>query len=65
MKALVSADPLGGLHNQPIKRPPQPQTRSVDFRAGIEVDTDGTYTLVVWLPLSASGTVLLEVGQGE
>ena len=41
----------------------QTKSRGVDYRAGIEVDTDGTYALVIWLPLSATETVSFEVGK--
>jgi hypothetical protein len=37
----------------------QTKTRGTDYRAGIEVDPDGTHTLVIWLPLSASTPVTL------
>ena len=40
----------------------QAKTQGVDYRAGIEVDTDGSYTLVLWLPLSTTETVSIEVG---
>ena len=40
----------------------QAKTQGVDYRAGIEVDTDGSYTLVLWLPLSTAETVSIEVG---
>jgi len=36
-------------------------TRDEDFRAGVEVDTDGSQTLVVWLPLSATEATSLEI----
>ena len=28
-----------------------------DYQSGIEVDADGSYTLVLWLPLSTTETV--------
>ena len=40
----------------------QAKTQGVDYRAGIEVDTDGSYTLVLWLPLSTTEPVSIEVG---
>ena len=40
----------------------QAKTQGVDYRAGIEVDTDGSYTLVLWLPLSTAETVSIEAG---
>jgi hypothetical protein len=43
----------------------QAKTHGVDYRAGIEVDTDGSYTLVLWLPLSTTETVSIEVGGRE
>jgi hypothetical protein len=39
------------------------KSRGVDYRAGLEVDTDGTYALVIWLPLSTTATVSFEVGK--
>jgi hypothetical protein len=49
--------------NVSLKTNGQTKTRGVDYRAGVELDTDGTYTLVLWLPLSATETVSIEVGQ--
>jgi hypothetical protein len=43
----------------------QTKTHGVDYRTGIEVDANGTYTLVLWLPLSATETVSFEVGKRE
>lgn len=40
----------------------QTMLRGSDYRTGIEVDTDGTYTLAMWLPLSATRTVSMEIG---
>ena len=40
----------------------QAESRSVDCRTGIEVDTDGTYTLVVWVPFSSTEMVSFEMG---
>ena len=34
----------------------------VDYREGIDGDTDGSYTLVLWLPLSTAERVSIEVG---
>jgi hypothetical protein len=39
----------------------QAKTQGDDYRSGIEVDTDGSYTLVLWLPLSTAETVSIEV----
>ena len=41
----------------------QTKSRGADYRTGIEVDTDGTYTLVIWMPLSVNETVAFEVGK--
>jgi len=41
------------------------KTRGTDYRSGIEVDAAGNYTLVIWLPLSATGTVSFEFGDGK
>jgi hypothetical protein len=51
--------------NVSLKINGQTKTRGVDYRAGVELDTDGTYTLVLWLPLSASETVSIEVAKEE
>ena len=40
----------------------QAKTQGVNYRSGIEVDTDGSYTLVLWLPLSTTEPVSIEVG---
>ena len=39
------------------------KSSSKDYRTGIEMDIDGTYTLVVWMPSSATETVSVEVEQ--
>ena len=39
----------------------QAKTQGVDYRSGVEVDTDGSYALVLWLPLSTTETVSVEV----
>jgi hypothetical protein len=39
----------------------QAKTHGVDYRSGIEVDTDGSCTLVLWLPLSTTKPVSIEV----
>jgi hypothetical protein len=39
-------------------------TRGTDYRTGIEVDAAGREALVIWLPLSATGTVSFEIGDG-
>jgi hypothetical protein len=51
--------------NVSLKLNGQPKTRGTDYRTGIEVDTDGTYTLVIWMPLSTSGTASFVVGNGN
>jgi hypothetical protein len=43
----------------------QTKTRGTDYRAGIEVDANGTYSLVLWLPLSATGPLSFELGGGK
>ena len=43
----------------------QTKARGVDYRTGIEVDANGTYSLVIWLPLSATETVSFEFGKGK
>jgi hypothetical protein len=39
----------------------QLKTRGADFHTGIEVDPDGTYSLVIWMPYSAAETVSLVI----
>jgi hypothetical protein len=34
----------------------------MDYRAGIQGETDGSHTLVLWLPLTTTETVSIEVG---
>ncbi len=48
--------------NISLKMNGQTQSPGTDYRTGIELDTDGTYSLVIWMPLSATGTVSLEIG---
>jgi hypothetical protein len=43
----------------------QTKTRDTDYRTGIEVGTDGTYTLVIWLPMSATEPVSFELSDGK
>jgi len=43
----------------------QTKTPGTDYRTGTEVDTAGTDTLVIWLPLSATETVSVELGKRE
>ncbi len=43
----------------------QAKTQGVDYQAGIELDTDGSYALVLWLTLSATETVSIEVDGRE
>ena len=63
--AFVITNWGGPDSNVSLKINGQAKTRSTDYRAGIEVDTDGTYTLVIWLPLSATETVSFEFGDRE
>jgi hypothetical protein len=63
--AFVVAGWSGPDHNVPLKINGQTKTSGVDYRAGIEVDTEGTYTLVLWLPLSATEPVSFEFGDGR
>ncbi len=41
----------------------QLKKRGVDFQSGIETDTGGTETLVIWLPLSATEPVSFEISK--
>ncbi len=51
--------------NVSLKVNGQKKNRGADFRTGIEVDTDGTYTLVFWLPFAATESVLFEIGNED
>jgi hypothetical protein len=37
------------------------QTQGPDFRQDVTIDTDGTYTLIVWLGLSANSKKVFEI----
>jgi hypothetical protein len=43
----------------------QTKAHGRDYRSGIEVDSNGTYTLVIWMPWSATETVAFAVGKKE
>ena len=43
----------------------QKQSPGKDYRPGIEVDTDGNFTFVVWMPWSATETVSFEIAKGK
>ncbi len=60
--ALLIANWGGRDANVVLKINGQTKTRGTDFRSGIEVETDGTYSLVIWLPLSATEPLSLEIG---
>ena len=63
--AFVIANWGGPDNNVSLKINGQTRTRGTDYRTGIEVDAAGTYTLVIWLPLSATETVSFEFGTGN
>ena len=63
--AFVIANWGGNDGSVSLKANGQTKTRGTDYRTGIEVDAAGTYTLVVWLPLSATETVSFEIGDGK
>jgi hypothetical protein len=52
----------GNNSNISLKVNGQTKERAANYRTGIEVDTDGTYTLVSWLPYECTETVSLEIG---
>lgn len=60
--AFVIANWGSNVGNTPLKVNGQTKSRGTDYRMGIEVDTDGTYSLVIWMPLTATETVSLEIG---
>ena len=51
--------------NVTLKLNGQTKKRGADYQAGVELDTDGTYTLVLWLPLSATEIVSFVVEKGK
>ena len=51
--------------NVSLKINGQKKTRGTDYRTGIEVNVAGTYTLVIWMPLSATRTALFEISKAE
>ncbi len=59
--AFVIANWGSADSNVTLKINGQLKTRGQDFRAGIETDTDGTETLVIWLPLSATTPTSIEI----
>jgi hypothetical protein len=63
--AFVIANWGGNDGSVSLKANGQTKRRGTDYRTGIEVDAAGTYTLVVWLPLSATETVSFEIGDGK
>ena len=63
--AFIIANWGSADNNVSLKINGQTKKRGVDFRAGIEVATDGTDMLVIWLPLSATETVSLVVEKGK
>ncbi|MCU0786555.1 MAG: hypothetical protein MUF81_21425 [Verrucomicrobia bacterium] len=63
--AFVIAKWGGPDNNVSLKINGRTKTRGIDYRLGIEVDGSGTYTLVIWLPLSATEPVSFEFGDGK
>ena len=63
--AFVIANWGRSASNVSLKINGQIKARGVDYRAGVEVDTDGTYTLVIWLPLTTAESVSIKIGQDE
>jgi hypothetical protein len=51
--------------NASLKINGQTRSRGADYRSGLEVDTDGTHTLVVWVRLSANETTAFEFGRSK
>jgi hypothetical protein len=63
--AFVIANWDSADSNVSLKINGRTKARGVDYRAGIEVDANGTYALVLWLPLSATEAVSFEFGKGD
>ena len=50
--ALVFANWPGNDANISLKMDGKTKTRGADFKAGIEMGTDGSYSLVIWMKYS-------------
>jgi len=60
--ALVIANWGSSDSNVSLKINGQPKSRGADYRTGVEVDTNGTYTLVIWMSYAATETCSFEIG---
>lgn len=63
--AFIIAHWDGPESNAALKINGQAKVRGVDYRSGIEINTDGAYTLVIWMPWSATETVSFAVAKKE
>lgn len=61
--AFVIANWSGNDANISLKMNGEAKTRGSDYEVGIEVDTDGTYALVIWMEYSSTETVSFEIGK--
>lgn len=61
--AFVIANWPGNDTNISLNMNGKAKTRGSDYKAGIEVDTDGTYALVIWMEYSSTETVSFEIGK--
>jgi len=59
--AFVIANWGSADNNISLKVNGQTKSRGADYQAGIEVDTEGTDVLVIWMPLASSEAVSFEV----
>ena len=62
--ALVIANWRGNDANVSLRMNGKAKTRGSDYKAGIETETDGSYSLVIWMEYSSTETVSFEIGKG-
>jgi len=61
--AFVVANWGGNNSSVSLKIGGQTKVRGADYKTGIELDTDGGYTMVIWMPWSSTETVSFEVAE--
>ena len=61
--AFVIANWPGNDASITLKMNGKAKTRGADFKAGIEMGTDGTYSLVIWMEYSSTETVSFEIAK--
>jgi len=62
--AFVIADWGGNDRSISLKIDCRAKTRGPDYKAGIEMGTDGSYSLVIWMAYSSTKTVSFEIAKG-